>query len=142
MEAVNVDSDEEFVLGSDEEDFVDMAKAYKEQNPNQYRTETRSLEAEELFHSGYTKSLDEAINVVKRHYKHRGTLGRCRETSAKYVQQLTDEEFQGFFRMSRNKFEEILVAIRFFDEKRNPVNNRGKEQVPLRYLLPAIHLFE
>ena len=53
MEAVDADSDEEFVLGSDEEDFVDMAKAYKEQNLNQYRTETRSLEAEELFHSGY-----------------------------------------------------------------------------------------
>jgi hypothetical protein len=135
MHAVDVDSDVEFVLGSDDDNFVDIAKALRNNNPTQFRAETRDLEAEELFNCGYTQTLDEAINVVKMRYKHRDTLGWCRETSAKYVQQLTDLEFKGFFRMSRNKFEEVLAAIRFYYEDRNPLNTRGKEHVPLRYLL-------
>lgn len=63
--------------------------------------------AASLVNKGLSPNIDEATRLIKSMRSHRKPLKFCRDTADRYVSQLTDDEFHGFFRMSPLAFDKI-----------------------------------
>jgi hypothetical protein len=80
----------------------------KERQPNVAREILQGFRAEKLVEAGMSEDLDSAIKFLKVLRGHRSRLPReCQESSDKYVAQLTDQEYHGFMRMSRARFQSM-----------------------------------
>ena len=105
-------------------------------NPVAARDLMQDFRAEYLVKVGMCKDLDEAIAYLKKLRSNRTKLDRCREASDYYVGQLTDEEYHGFMRMSRARFNSMAGDLEQYFKDKN-INQRS-DATPTRFQLAGV----
>ena len=124
-----------WVINEEDEDLM-MAEAlrqYRSKHGYSYRKDMHDIAAETLVDTGKAEDLNAAKEILRVNgVKHRPSLDWCRNNSERYIAQLNDQEFRGLFRMSRDKFDEILGHMTFYFPK---VHVAGKAPIPVKFLL-------
>ena len=113
-----------------------IMRLYRRECGYYFRKEQKQMLVDQMMQEGVVNCEEEGFNRIKTGKKHRDQLLFMRKASDEYVDQLTDLEFQGLFRMGKELFTGILETI-------TPVylsklsNKGGKLATPVVYVLRA-----
>ncbi len=86
----------------------EIMKELENKHPKYAAQLKNGFRASQLVEKGISANLEEAEKLVKSMRSHRKPLQFCRDAADQYVSQLTDKEFNGFFRMSYHLFDRVV----------------------------------